>query len=41
MKGSNELVDRLTAICFTANSAVHAWKFVYDLSAMGGSYQLL
>jgi hypothetical protein len=23
-----------------ANIAVHAWEFVYDLSAVGGSYQL-
>jgi transposase len=27
-------VDRLTALCFTASSAVHAWKSVYDLSAV-------
>jgi hypothetical protein len=33
-------VDRLTALYFTASSAVHAWEFVYDLSAVGGSNQL-
>jgi hypothetical protein len=33
-------VDSLTALCFTAGSAVHAWEFVYDLSAVGSSYQL-
>jgi hypothetical protein len=37
MKGS---VDRLTALCFTAMGAVHAWEFVYDLSAVVSSYQL-
>jgi hypothetical protein len=30
----------LTALFFTANSAVHAWEFVDDLSAVGGIYQL-
>jgi hypothetical protein len=25
---------------FTANSTVHAWEFVFDLWAVGGSYQL-
>jgi hypothetical protein len=40
MKGSNELVDRLAALCFTARSAIHAWEFVYDLSAVGSNYQL-
>jgi hypothetical protein len=35
MKGSNELVDGLTALCFTASSVVPAWEFVYDLSAVG------
>jgi hypothetical protein len=33
-------VDRLTALCFTASSVVHEWKFVYDLSAVGSNYQL-
>jgi hypothetical protein len=33
-------VDRLTAIFFTASSAIHAWEFVDDFSAVGGSYQL-
>jgi hypothetical protein len=33
-------VDRLTALCFTASNAVHAWEFVYDFSAMGNIYQL-
>jgi hypothetical protein len=33
-------VDRLTVLCFTASSAVYVWEFVYDLSAVGGSYQL-
>jgi hypothetical protein len=33
-------VGRLTVLCFTASSAVHAWEFVYDLPAMSGSYQL-
>jgi hypothetical protein len=28
------------ALCFTASSVVHAWEFVYALSAVGGSYQL-
>jgi hypothetical protein len=32
-------VDRLTALYFTASSAIHAWKFVYDLSAVVNSYQ--
>jgi hypothetical protein len=40
MKGSNKLADRLTAFSFTASSAVHAWEFVYDFSAIGSSYQL-
>jgi hypothetical protein len=26
-------VDCLTALCFTATIAVHAWEFVYNLSA--------
>jgi hypothetical protein len=29
-------VDRFTAPRFTASSAVPAWEFVYDLSAVGG-----
>jgi hypothetical protein len=33
-------VNGLTTLCFTANSAVRAWEFVYDLSAVGSSYQL-
>jgi hypothetical protein len=33
-------VDRLTALCFTVNIAAHAWEFIYDLSAVGSSYQL-
>jgi hypothetical protein len=33
-------VDCLMALCFTASSAVHAWEYVYDLSAVGCSYQL-
>jgi hypothetical protein len=32
--------DRLTTLCFTASNAVHAWEFVFDLLAVGGSYQL-
>jgi hypothetical protein len=35
----NERVDRLTVLCYTASSVVHAWEFVYDLSAVGSSYQ--
>jgi hypothetical protein len=34
MMGSNELVDHLTVICFTAGSAVHAWEFLYGLAAV-------
>jgi hypothetical protein len=30
-------MDRLMALYFMASSAVHAWEFVYDLSAVGGS----
>jgi hypothetical protein len=30
-------VDRLMTLCFAARSAVHAWEFVYDLSAVGSS----
>jgi hypothetical protein len=33
-------MDCWTALCFMASCAVHAWEFVYDLSAVGGSYQL-
>jgi hypothetical protein len=33
-------MDHLTVLCFTENIAIHAWKFVYDLSAVGSSYQL-
>jgi hypothetical protein len=32
-------VEHFTALCFTASSTVHAWEFVYDFSAVGGSYQ--
>jgi hypothetical protein len=28
----------LIALCFMVSSVVHAWEFVYDLSAVGGSY---
>jgi hypothetical protein len=35
-----KFVDRLTALRFAASVAVHAWEFVYDLSALGSSYQL-
>jgi hypothetical protein len=34
-----KFVDRLTALIFAAGVAVHAWEFVYDLSAVDGSYQ--
>jgi hypothetical protein len=33
-------VDCLTVLFNTASSAVHAWEFVYDLPAVGDSYQL-
>jgi hypothetical protein len=33
-------MDRFTALYFTASRAIHAGKVVYDLSAVGGSYQL-
>jgi hypothetical protein len=33
-------MDPLTALLFTASSAVHAWEVVDDLSAVGGIYQL-
>jgi hypothetical protein len=33
-------MDPFTALFFTASSAVHAWEFVDDLSAVGGIYQL-
>jgi hypothetical protein len=33
-------MDRLTALFFMANNEVHEWKFVYDMSAVGSSYQL-
>jgi hypothetical protein len=32
-------VDCLTALSFMASSAVHAWEFLYGLSAVGSSYQ--
>jgi hypothetical protein len=28
------------ALYFMVSSVVHVWEFVYDLSAVGGSYQL-
>jgi hypothetical protein len=31
-------VGRLTELCFTASSAIHTWKFIYDLPAVGGTY---
>jgi hypothetical protein len=40
LRGVIYFVDRLTALCFTASSAVHAWEFIYNLSAVDGSYQL-
>jgi hypothetical protein len=40
MKESNQCVDRLTVLSFTASSEFHAWEFVYDLSAAGSCYQL-
>jgi hypothetical protein len=36
----NKFMDRLTALCFKASSAVHGWEFSYELSVVGGSYQL-
>jgi hypothetical protein len=33
-------MGRFTDLCFAASSAAHAGKPVYDLSAVGGSYQL-
>jgi hypothetical protein len=27
-------------LCFMVSSVVHAWDFVYDLSAVGSSYHL-
>jgi hypothetical protein len=34
MNESNYLVERLTALCFTASSAVHECEFVYDFAAV-------
>jgi hypothetical protein len=34
-------VECLMALWLTASSAVYAWEFVYDLSAVGSSYQQL
>jgi hypothetical protein len=34
-------MDRLTALCFTASSEVHALVFVHDLSAVGSSFFFL
>jgi hypothetical protein len=34
MKGND-----LTALCFTESSAVQAWLFVHDFSAVGSGYQ--
>jgi hypothetical protein len=31
-------VDRLTVLYYTASGAVHAWEFVYDLSAGDSSF---
>jgi hypothetical protein len=39
-KRRKHLVNCLMALHFTVSSAVHAWEFLYDLSATGGSYQL-
>jgi hypothetical protein len=39
MKENNYLVNLYTILCYTAGSAVHAWEFVYDLSAVGRNYQ--
>jgi hypothetical protein len=39
MKENNLLVDLYTVLCYTAGSADHAREFVYDLSAVGSSYQ--
>jgi hypothetical protein len=40
MKGSNYFVDCLTVLYYRVSSAVHAREFVYDLSAVGSSYQV-
>jgi hypothetical protein len=32
--------DRLRSLCYAVNSTVHESKFVYDLTGVGGSYQL-
>jgi hypothetical protein len=39
MKEVINFVDRLTALCFAASNAVHAWEIVYGLSAADSSYQ--
>jgi hypothetical protein len=33
MKRTNKSVERLTTLCFTASSVVHAWEFDYDVSS--------
>jgi hypothetical protein len=35
----NYLLNFYTVLRYTAGSAVHAWELVYDLSAVGSSYQ--
>jgi hypothetical protein len=39
-EGKLNFVDRVTALCFTMSSVVRLWEFVYELSAVGGSFQL-
>jgi hypothetical protein len=39
MKKNNSFVDLYAVLCYMAGSAVHAWGVVYDLSAVGSSYQ--
>jgi hypothetical protein len=33
-----DTIKSVTVFCYTVGSAVHAWEFVYDLSAVGNSY---
>jgi hypothetical protein len=40
IKGSYQLCGPLYDIMFHLSSEIHAWEFLYDLSAVGGSYQL-
>jgi hypothetical protein len=35
-----KFMDRFTALCYAASIGVHKGKSVYNLSAVGGSYQL-